>query len=247
MTDFKTEDLEGTFLGVVVDNKDPLYLGRCKIKIFSKFDDIEPANLPWAFPVRSTIFAKTAENADGGGGGFGSFSFPKLNTLVTVQFAGGDLYSPQYKEVEIMNPEMQTLIKDDYTNSQVLLMDVDEQVRIFYTQKQGLLLFHKESIINIDKDTHVKIYHSGKTSYIEMVDGKVLEHADDKWSIDCDDINLGAETCTEPLAKCGPLMDMIGNLAKMLDAKLPVTGVAAQTIVNASKSGICSNIVKVKS
>jgi hypothetical protein len=36
------------FLGSVVDVKDPLKLGRVKVKVFGVYDDIADADLPWA-------------------------------------------------------------------------------------------------------------------------------------------------------------------------------------------------------
>ena len=36
------------FLGSVVDVKDPLKLGRVKVKVFGVYDDIDDADLPWA-------------------------------------------------------------------------------------------------------------------------------------------------------------------------------------------------------
>ena len=38
------------WLGEVMDNEDPLLLGRCRIKVFGKFDNISTENIPWATP-----------------------------------------------------------------------------------------------------------------------------------------------------------------------------------------------------
>ena len=37
------------FLGVVVDNKDPEFKARCKVRVFGVFDDVKDEDLPWAF------------------------------------------------------------------------------------------------------------------------------------------------------------------------------------------------------
>ena len=39
------------FLGVVVDNKDPEFRARCKVRVFGIFDDVKDEDLPWAFPM----------------------------------------------------------------------------------------------------------------------------------------------------------------------------------------------------
>ena len=47
------------YLGVVVDNKDPEFRGRAKIKVFGTFDEVAEADLPWAyqrFDTNESIF-----------------------------------------------------------------------------------------------------------------------------------------------------------------------------------------------
>jgi hypothetical protein len=111
-------DLNKTFIGIVKKSNDPLFLGRCKVMIPGVFDGIPDDDLPWCFPQQSTIFA--------GSQGFGSFSYPKLNTPVRVNFQNGDLMSPEYSIIEDINEKMQSEIKESYENAQVLVYDEDE-------------------------------------------------------------------------------------------------------------------------
>ena len=47
---------EKTYLGRVVDIKDPLYQGRAKIDVFGFFDEIPVEDLPWAEQIAGMSF-----------------------------------------------------------------------------------------------------------------------------------------------------------------------------------------------
>jgi hypothetical protein len=158
----KTELQERIWLGVVVDNDDPEQLGRCRIKVYSLFDDLEDTQVPWAFPVTNNSFA-------GGGGGFGSISIPKIGAIVRVQFSEGNIYSPEYYGIQTINRAMQADIADSYLNSHVIAYDEDEQMKVYYTPGKGLTIFHKDSQIIINPDSSITIEHSGGDSIIELV------------------------------------------------------------------------------
>ena len=61
-------------IGVVVDNNDPTFSGRCRIKVYGIFDKLKPELLPWATPISSSIFS---------GSGSGSLS---INSYYLVAF-----------------------------------------------------------------------------------------------------------------------------------------------------------------
>ena len=77
----KDELREMTFLGVVVDIRDPQKIGRCRIRVFGKFDDIADGDLPWASPNLGLSFGKD--------GGSGHFSTPKVGAIMNVIFNNG--------------------------------------------------------------------------------------------------------------------------------------------------------------
>jgi len=123
------ENLLGTeWFGIVVSVDNTKYFdGRCKIRIFEKFDDITDEDLPWAFPKQSNIF--------GGGSGFGcgSFSYPKIGTIVRITFNNGDIYHPEYTFIQNLNNKMIDEIKQSFINCHVLLYDEDSNIKIMYT------------------------------------------------------------------------------------------------------------------
>jgi hypothetical protein len=77
---------DGRFVGKVVDNNDPDKQGRCKVRVFSVFDDsIQDSDLPWALPEFTFV-----------GSLVGSFIVPPVDAIVRVKFDNGDIYRPIY-------------------------------------------------------------------------------------------------------------------------------------------------------
>jgi hypothetical protein len=213
-----TENLkDSTWLGIVVNNEDPLFLGRAKIKIFEKFDEIPDENLPWAFPNQSTVFA--------GKNGYGSFSYPKKNTLVHVRFENGDFYFPIYTVIENINKKMQEEVKESYENAQVLVYDEDEDLKIIYTKNQGLMIWYAGSFVNITP--------SG---------ADIIEKSPHHY-INCPDVQVGVDA-SHPDTRCDILMDLLDRMAQAIDKKYGVPS-ACTADVKASKSQVCSDIVQI--
>lgn len=204
MKSLSKEELKGKlFIGEIVDNNDPLQEGRCRIKVFGLFDEeenIPVETIPWATPFNRKMFA-------GGEGGFADISVPKIGTYVRVQFAEGDVLSPEYTNIQIPNETVKDEISGSYLNSHVLAYDVDENMKIYYTPGKGLEIFLKDSHITINPDSSVTIEHSGTESIIELVGGNiniVSQNAVNVTSPQCiiesGDIQLG-EGATESLIK----------------------------------------------
>lgn len=147
---FNNDLAEKDWIGVVIDNNDPLHQFRCKINVFSLFDKLNAEEIPWAFPATNLSFA-------GGEGGCGSISVPRIGTIVKVKFDNGNLYAPEYWATQNVNSELVDEIKNDYTNAQVLCYDVDEKLKIYYTKGKGLYISLKETIIQIDNKNAIYI------------------------------------------------------------------------------------------
>jgi hypothetical protein len=78
--DFSRDDLRNTsWLGEVVDIADPQKIGRIKVKVFGKFDELDNESIPWAYPGNNI----SAGSADGGS----FFSVPKLGSIVSIKFS----------------------------------------------------------------------------------------------------------------------------------------------------------------
>ena len=239
----KEDNLEGTvWVGKIVDNKDPQFSGRCKIRVYGKFDGtvnmddptssylIPDEDLPWANPANSAIFA-------GKSGGAGSLSVPKIGTVVKVQF-NGNIYTPEYIAIQDINSGLINEIKSSYDNANVLYYDEDENVKILYTQQGGLNIFAKDSHIAINPDSSITIEYKGTESIIELVGSTINITANSTVNVTSnsrvnitssesilngsDITKLGpAPTYSAVLAE--PLWIFMKMMASAIDAKTPST------------------------
>jgi hypothetical protein len=220
------------YLGVVMDNKDPEFRGRAKIKVFGIFDELKDKDIPWAHQRFETSF--------GLNGGSGRMSVPKLGSVVHVQFNNGNYYSPEYKAVQELSPDLIDEIKRSYDGAHSLIYDGIERLKMFYTVEKGLVIDLKDSKIIISNDNSILITHADDTSSIQLKGGKITKYADQEieeiattrikntseevW-VDGKLVNLGhspvfSAVCAEPL------WDFLKKLAIAVDAKMPVsTGV----------------------
>jgi len=139
------------WIGEVVDINDPLKIGRVKIKVFGKFDELDVKFIPWASPMNNcTSGSKT-------GGSF--FSVPKLNSIVGVKFDNGDIYHPQYVYNQKISDEVRDEINDSYENAQVIVYDTvtNGHLKVFFTEKKGLVLSYKDNVFNIKPDDSIDV------------------------------------------------------------------------------------------
>jgi hypothetical protein len=160
--------LATTWLGEVVDIEDPQKVGRVKVKVYGKFDDIPVESIPWAYP---------GNNHTGGaasGGGF--FSVPKKGSIVSVKFDMGNIYHPEYFFQQKISDEVKAEISESYPNAHVIVYDnvTEGFLKIFFTEKKGLMLDYKQTQINIKPDKSIDIHTASGKSKIELVDDGTL-------------------------------------------------------------------------
>lgn len=250
----KKELIGKYFIGEVVDNNDPEKEGRCRVKVLGMFMGNEVPNdaIPWAQPFGRSMFA------GGSAGGFADISVPKIGTYVRVQFAEGDLMSPEYTSIQVINPDVKAEIDGSYLNSHVLAYDVDEQMKVFYTPSKGLELFHKDSHITINPDSSITIEHANTDSIIELVGTTINITANSTINITANSLikadssevamngssvtKLGpAPTYSATLAE--PLWVFLKALAAAVDAKLPSTpGIFAGQAAAAEQMSSSKNV-----
>ena len=143
------------WLGKVVDNLDPLKLGRCKVMVYGKFDSIPVESIPWASCSNNNTL--------------GSYSTPKIGDIVSIKFDNGDIYHPEYTytinsidrdtfKTEILDP-----LSDELTvAAHSLLYDADGQIRVYYSPDDGLIIAKGDGpkerpLIQIDEAGMIKI------------------------------------------------------------------------------------------
>lgn len=165
---YKDDLLGTTWIGEVVDIEDPNKVGRIKVKVYGKFDDIPTVDIPWAHPGMNS----TAGSASGGG----HFSVPKKGSIVSVKFDQGNIYHPEYFFNQKISDEVKSEIAGSYTNAHVLIYDTitAEFVKVYFTEKKGLMLDYKTSIVNILPDKSIVLENASKKGRIEMLDDGTL-------------------------------------------------------------------------
>ena len=232
------------YLGEVVDINDPLKEGRCRVKVFSVFDSLETQDIPWAIPIHKPAFF-------GQDGKAGSVSIPKLGSIVGVRFNHGDLYSPEYKQIQEIGDDIKEELRKEgeYAGSHFVLFDGDEELKLWFTVKKGLTLQLKNSRINIDQNSKITLEHEDSLSIIELdgatvrivsdsqvniTSNSVRATADQIW-LDGDSTRVGHSPITGPAVLGDRLFAMLKVLAGMIDAKFPSTPGAAQQVFEAAK------------
>jgi hypothetical protein len=249
--EFLTKDLhDNDWIGVVANNIDPLYSGRCQIRVFRLMDSIPAEDLPWAVPVNSTLF---------GGDGAGSLSVPKIGQIVRVQFNNGDVYAPEYTTIQNIDTELIETIKDDYDGTHVLAFDPDEGLNIIYQRNLGIQIFYRESFIQISPESMITIQHANQESLIQLEGDKtyittkneVNIAAGAKVEITGDEVIAAGNRTT----KVGPgpyyhgvlaevLFPLLQTMATALDAKMPATpGVNVGLVEQAKQAATSSNVL----
>lgn len=117
------------WLGEVVDNKDPLHNGRCRVKVFGKFDTLPIDTIPWASP--SNVMAP------------GQHLIPRLGDIVSIVFDNGNIYLPTYSYQINQNPELKKDILEGSSSPEnviSLIYDALRNFRFYSSKEDGLVM-----------------------------------------------------------------------------------------------------------
>jgi hypothetical protein len=238
------------FIGVVKDNNDPLFAGRCRIHVFGITDNIPVEHLYWASPLNSTIFA-----GDGGG----SMSVPKMGQVVRVQFNNGELTAPEYFSIQNIDTALIKKIQDDYQGTHVLLWDPDEELYVIFQKNSGFQIYYKESFMQISPDNMITIQHSNLDSVVELKGDTITVASKNKIVISAaSQVNITADETIasgNQVTKVGPgpyyhamlaevVFPLLTTLATAIDAKMPITpGVNVGLVESAKAAGTSTNVL----
>ena len=150
--ELNTDNLRDThWLGEVIDNVDPLKMGRCKVKVLGKYDNLPDDAIPWATPMnRDTV---------------GSHNVPRIGDIVSARFDNGNLYHPEYWFQIEQNLDLKEDILDGAANAEnviSLVYDAERNVRIYHSEEDGLVITRglgakERPIIQIDEAGDIKI------------------------------------------------------------------------------------------
>jgi hypothetical protein len=141
------------WLGEVVDNQDPSNFGRCRVKVYGKFDNLTNDAIPWATPM----------NRDH----VGAHSIPRIGDIVAIRFDNGNIYHPEYWFQVNQNKDLKGDVLDSSSAPQdvvSLVYDAERNVRIWWSPEDGLTM-----ATGNDKDAAPAIRFSN--------DGKIYLHS----------------------------------------------------------------------
>ena len=247
----KTDDEAITvYRGIIVDNEDPTYSGRCKIRVYGKFDELDDDMLPYAKPINNLTFS--------GDNGSGFISVPKIGAEVEVVFNNGDIYKPEYRSLVKISDELKETLKDSYQNAHALIYDVNKNLKIYYTEKDGLLLWLDGSYVNIKSDNSIVLEHKNtqsilefkgdnitmtSNSKIEMTSGSKIEANSAECHVNGNLTKIGANP-NYSAVMAEPLWKFLKLLATAVDAKYPQTPSVLTNAANLAEIASTSNTVK---
>jgi len=194
------------WLGEVVDNADPKNLGRCRIKVYGKFDQLPNEAIPWATSM-------TRDHV-------GSHAIPNIGTIVAVRFDNGNLYHPEYW----FQINQSKALKEDILDPSIAAQDVvslvyDEvrNIRIYHSPEDGLVIARgsgakERPLIQIDEQGFIKI----------TTDEKIFL---DAGNVFLSNTGEGSEDETEPVVRGASLQEWLQTLLDDYQNHIHPTGV----------------------
>jgi hypothetical protein len=187
-------------------NEDPLLKGRCRVKVFGKFDLIPDESIPWATPM----------NRDA----VGSHHVPRVGDIVSVRFDNGDIYHPEYWFQVDQNQDLKSdvLEASDAPHDVIsLVYDAERNLRIYHSPEDGLVITRGQGakerpMLQIDEEGFIKI----------STDAKMFLDSGD---IFVSNTGEGGADETEPAVRGQSLQDWLQKLLDDYNTHIHPTGV----------------------
>jgi hypothetical protein len=258
-TNAESEEFSDVYLGKVEDIMDPKFEGRCRIRVFSLFDDIPVEDLPWAVPANKPMFF--GKHARGG-----SLSIPKVGAIVQVNFNHGDIYSPEYIQSQELGEDIKDELKKGkdnpkkYEGAHFILFDGDEEIKFWFDREIGLQMEMKQSFIRIDQKTsNILVEHKDSLSQIALEGNVIRINSNSNINVTAGsmvlvdaptieikggDVKIGRDGLAYHAVLGEPLYNTLVSLANQIDGKYPFS-TAASAYVSKIKGQILSTDVRI--
>ena len=153
---FKDETLGTIWVGEVINISDPLKLGRVKLKIYGKYDNLDEQVIPWSIPYNQLSSGTTI--------------IPKVGEIWNVFFENGDENIPFYVSSAKTNNDLLGEINSDYPKVWSIVYDKtigeNKTLEIFYTETQGLVIRKSSTFIQIKNEDDSILLSNGKTNKV---------------------------------------------------------------------------------
>jgi len=182
--DFLVDNVrDGQYCGTVVDVEDPLNLGRVRVEVFGFFDGLDITLIPWATPGNGF--------SGGSNSGSGTFSVPKLNSVVNVQFDNGNIYCPTYSFNQRISDELKEEVGDD-RGAHSVVYDTENAIKVYFTNGKGLMLDYGESQVNIKPDNTIIITNPNGDKVELINDGNITVQTSTKVTVKSPEVIIDA-------------------------------------------------------
>lgn len=193
---FKDNLRDTHWLGEVVDTTDPKTLGRCRIKVFGKFDLLDAEDIPWAVPSNAVIS--------------GGYSVPNIGDVVSVYFDNGNIYTPVYKNQVLVNSDLKSEVLVNSANPEAvtsLVYDSTKGIRVYHSPENGLVITTGNGP---ESDPAIRVSN----------DGKIYLNASDIF------IANGFNDESEPAVKGQTLTDLLEKIVDTIQNHTHMSGAA---------------------
>lgn len=139
------------WIGEVINNQDPKNLGRCKIRVYGKFDLLDEETIPWANPINRELP--------------GSHAIPRVGDIVSVRFDNANIYQPEYSFQVNQNKELKTEVLDVSSMPHdvvSIIYDAHRRFRLYFSPDSGLVITLGDDsidrpLIHLDETGDIKI------------------------------------------------------------------------------------------
>lgn len=160
---------EHEYIGKVLDNNDPLKLGRCRILVYSVFNESIPTEeLPWAIPE----FGFTGSLK-------GSFVVPQIGAFVKVTFERGEINLPKYSTKVLNSGQLPTNKDKNYPDNMVFFeTDAGDSVEVDRSTSEMTVIHNTGTQIKINTDGTIDMHSANKINVTHdgqlFVDGSTV-------------------------------------------------------------------------
>lgn len=142
-----------TYTGKVMNNDDPLKLGRVRVRVvefYGTAEEIPDTDLPW--------INQEPSSSVGGNSGTASFSVPEINSVVQVEFPTSDPNFGYYKggcnSLDIRN----SFFDEDYPNSYGFIDSQNNSFKINKIKNTIEVKHHTGTKITINTDGSISVF-----------------------------------------------------------------------------------------
>lgn len=199
--------------GIVVDNYDPLYKGRCKIRVFGLHSEticgqylILDDDLPFACPAPNV------------GSSNGSFNVPNIGERVyvnaddpsNIQYFGQVEVKSSIKNLQYQNTEMSDKLKVIAFSEDNMEGELD-YIKIYYLPEEGLTIeCNGNSILMTKYDSLVIKNNKGAEISMDNVSGDINIKTEGNVNLNCNKVCLG-EGASDNIVLGSKLMEKFNN------------------------------------